>query len=193
MAFISVADAVERTGKGSTTIYRLCRKHEHTQHILREDNKFLIDEDFLSKHYDSPADEKIKVGQEPDESRRELIDVFIEELLNEKNYYRQLLDRKDEQLERKDLIIVRLQERQKELHHLLNQQSDLLDQFRKQEPLHLHWQAQQEGKEEEGVEAEKEETSIFYETKTVYTILGAVITALLLAILFVDEIRTLVE
>ena len=187
MAFISVADAVERTGKGSTTIYRLCRKHEHTHHIKREENRFLIDEEFLSKHYQSSAGENGK-DRSSEEPRRELIDVFIEELLNEKNYYQQLLDRKDEQMERKDLMIARLQERQKELHYLLNHQSNLLDQFRKPEPVAPEpHSSHQEGKREEA------KVPVLYEAKSVYTILAIVIAALLLAIIFVDEIRAIVE
>ena len=187
MAFISVADAVERTGKGSTTIYRLCRRHEHTHHVKREDNKFLIDEEFLSKHYQSSvgANGRDHSAEEP---RRELIDIFIEELLHEKNYYKQLLDRKDEQMERKDLMITRLQERQKELHYLLNHQSNLLDQFRKPEPANPapHSPHQEEKREELKV-------PFVYEAKTVYTVLAMVMAALLLAVVFVDEIRAIVE
>ncbi|WP_152425160.1 hypothetical protein [Nafulsella turpanensis] len=190
MAYISVADAVERTGKGSTTIYRLCRKHEHTKHVMREDKKFLIDEDFLSQHYESPASDA-EGDRLPGESRRELVDIFIEELLHEKNYYRQLLDRKDEQMERKDQMIVRLQERQKELHYLLNHQSNLLDQLRK--PAESAPEPPASSQENSNREGMDEQLPFIYEAKTIYTILAAVGAVLLLAIIFVDEIRTLVE
>ncbi len=76
MAYISVADAVERTGLGKTTIYRLCRKHEHTHYILREDKKFLIDENFLSNQY-AEQNQNGAEDKQTDQPKQELIDAFI--------------------------------------------------------------------------------------------------------------------
>ena len=100
MAYISVTDAVERTGKGQTTIYRFCRKYEHTKHIKREEKKFLIDEELLSKHF-SIQNQEQPSPHEPLQPRREMVDMFIEELQKELVYNRRQLEVKDEQLARK--------------------------------------------------------------------------------------------
>lgn len=197
MAYISVNDAVERTGKGQTTIYRFCRKFEHTRHIKREDKKFLIDEEFLSKHLSSDDIEQTEASKQL-QSKPELIDVFIEELLNEKRYFRLLLDRKDEQLERKDRMIASLQERQKELHYLLNHQTQLLESARKpeaeKETVHEE-ESEQENmfSYHEGFMPEEKDKTLWYEARVVYTVLGAVAFILFLAIIFVDEIKAMLE
>lgn len=208
MAYISVADAVAKTGRGSTTIHRLCRKHENTRFVKREENRFLIDEEFLRKHYAEAPAEQDAHKQEKDGSP-ELIDIFIEELQQEKNYYRKMLERKDEQLERQDRVIANLQERQRELHHLLHHQTQLLDSYRKSEPE----AAQQPGDKysgcENGVAPQQEPSrenpesgpvptgtvSKVYpinEVRVVYGILAAVGLVLLLAVIFADQLRALV-
>ncbi len=189
MAYISVNDAVERTGKGQTTIYRFCRKFEHTRHVKREDKKFLIDEEFLSKHLIEPEAEQTENGKQ-EEPKQELIDIFIEELLNEKRYYRLLLDRKDEQLVRKDGIISSLQDRQKELHYLLNHQTQLLESARKPEPESLS-QDNSGAVVEESKKEEAKPGNMMYQAQIVYAVLAAVALMLVLAIIFVDEIKAL--
>jgi hypothetical protein len=49
--FISVKEAMELTGMSSTTIYRLCNKRINTLYVRREDNKFLIDKEFILATY----------------------------------------------------------------------------------------------------------------------------------------------
>lgn len=49
--FISVKEAADLTGKSSTTIYRLCNKRINTLYVRKEDNKFLIDKEFLLATY----------------------------------------------------------------------------------------------------------------------------------------------
>jgi len=49
--FISVKEAMELTGMSSTTIYRLCNKRINTLYIRKEDNKFLIDKEFILATY----------------------------------------------------------------------------------------------------------------------------------------------
>ncbi|MFN8254209.1 MAG: helix-turn-helix domain-containing protein [Bacteroidales bacterium] len=49
--FISVKEAMELTGLSSTTIYRLCNKRINTLFIRKEENKFLIDKDYLLATY----------------------------------------------------------------------------------------------------------------------------------------------
>lgn len=195
MAYISVTDAVARTGKGSTTIHRLCRKHEHTKFVKREENKFLIDEDFLIKHYSEANNEQNKAENE---SQSELIDIYIEELLKEKAYYRKMLEAKDEQLVRQDRIISNLQERQRELHHLLHHQTQLLDGYRNPEPEDQpDAKPNPRKKTSSSEEVKLQKTGAQYppmdQAKIVYAVLAAVGLLLLLAIIFVDEIRSLVE
>ena len=202
MAYISVTDAVARTGKGQTTIYRLCRKHEHTKHVRREDKKFLIDEDFLAEHYAETENGQAS-NNEAEPQRQELVDLFIQELLNEKRYYQQLLDRKDEQLARKDTMIINLQERQREIMDLLEHYSELLEITRQPpapapvpspEPAPVAL-SQPESFTEEHTSNQVAENAqpVIYEARTVYTVLAFVILLLSLAIVFVDEIRGLVE
>ncbi len=49
--FISVKEAMELTGMSSTTIYRLCNKRKNTLYVRKEDNKFLIDKEFILATY----------------------------------------------------------------------------------------------------------------------------------------------
>ncbi len=49
--FISVKEAAELTGKSATTIYRLCNKRINTEYVRKEDNKFLIDKEYLMATY----------------------------------------------------------------------------------------------------------------------------------------------
>lgn len=53
--FISVKEAADLTGKSATTIYRLCNKRINTEYVRKEDNKFLINREFLMATY--PQDE----------------------------------------------------------------------------------------------------------------------------------------
>ena len=182
MAYISVTDAVERTGKGQTTIYRFCRKYEHTKHIKREEKKFLIDEELLSKHFSIQKQESSS-PHEPLQPRREMVDMFIEELQKELVYNRRQQEIKDEQLERKDTIIANLQERQRELHHLLHHQTRLLESSRQQEP-------------EPEMETQPETKRSAYtlsEIRLVYFVLACVGIILLLSIIYVEEIRAALE
>ncbi|MDF1549989.1 MAG: helix-turn-helix domain-containing protein [Bacteroidales bacterium] len=54
--FISVKEAADLTGKSSTTIYRLCNKRINTLYVRKEDNKFLINRDFLLATYPPGSD-----------------------------------------------------------------------------------------------------------------------------------------
>lgn len=185
MAYISVTDAVERTGKGQTTIYRFCRKYEHTRHIKREEKKFLIDEDLLLKHFSVVKQEQAnhKDSQPP---KREMVDMFIEELQKELVYNRRHLERKDEQLARKDTIIANLQERQRELHHLLHHQTRLLENLRQPE------EPKPEAQEPPAAKAATAPSPSLSEIRLVYFVLACVGILLLLAIIFVDEIRAVI-
>lgn len=195
MAYISVADAVERTGRGHTTIYRLCRKHEHTKYIMREDKKFLIDENFLSNHY---AEQESNGAEDasPAEPKQELVDAFIHELLKEKEFYKTVIDRKDDQLKRNDQLISSLQDRQRELSQLLYNHTRLLEEANKavleaarEENKHFSPIHQQE---EVPSQATGKEGPTTDEIKTVYAVLGLVALLLTLAIAFHEELRGLV-
>jgi hypothetical protein len=55
--FLTVKEASDLTGKSATTIYRLCNKRRNSMYIRKEDNKFLIDKEFLLASY--PPIEKL--------------------------------------------------------------------------------------------------------------------------------------
>ena len=194
MAYISVADAVERTGRGQTTIYRLCRKHEHTKYIMREDKKFLIDENFLTNHY-AEQPQNGAADQKQPEPKQELVDAFIKELLKEVEYYRLLIDRKDEQLERNDTLLAGLQDRQRELYQLLHHQTRLLEEANKTT---LDTVLEEKGSPSELQEEEVAKAAAAKggptnaEIRTVYAVLGVVAFLLTLAIAYHEEIRSLV-
>jgi hypothetical protein len=59
--FISVKEAAELTGKSATTIYRLCNKRINTEYVRKEDNKFLIDKEFLMATYPVEEEEELIV------------------------------------------------------------------------------------------------------------------------------------
>lgn len=212
MKYISVSDAVEKTGKGQTTIYRLCRKHEHTRHVVRDDKKFLIDEDFLQQYYTVAAHEEPDGGPEqvagnngaetlkkPDQGQG-LMEALVDHLEDEKAYYRQLVERKDEQLERKDRIINNLQERQRELHHLLHHQTQLQDSASRPEVRESEsTQAAPHEPEENSLKekrawkrkAAQEADFVSRQLQIVYAVLGFVMLLLILAIVYVEELRDL--
>lgn len=194
MAYISVADAVERTGRGHTTIYRLCRKNEHTKYIMREDKKFLIDENFLSNHYAEQEPHRAEEASQA-EPKQELVDAFIQELLREKEFYKTVIERKDEQLKRNDQLITGLQDRQRELTQLLYSHTRLLEEANKevleaardQRPTALSLQ-----QEEAASRATAKTGPTKDEIKTVYAVLGLVALLLTLAIAFHEELRSMV-
>lgn len=196
MAYISVSDAVEKTGRGHTTIYRLCRRFERTSHIKREDRKFLIDEDFLTEQFSDLQNESASAPDPANEDpKQELVDMFIQELQNEKEYYRHLLERKDEQLLKKDEIILKLQDRQGDLYQLLHHHTRLLEKLKNTEKEAIN--VTDVKPEPHPEPEEKENTSAgevnIYEAKVVYAVLAAVGFMLLLAVLFADELRALSE
>lgn len=45
--FLTVKEAIKVSGKSQTTIHRLCQKFDKTKHIKKENNKYLIEKDFL--------------------------------------------------------------------------------------------------------------------------------------------------
>jgi hypothetical protein len=190
MAYISVADAVERTGRGHTTIYRLCRKHEHTKYVMREDKKFLIDENFLSNHYTEQEQSETEASQAT-EPKQELVDAFINELLKEKEHYRLLIDHQNEQLARKDTVIAGLQERHRELYQLLYHQTRLLEEANK---------TAQDARDSVPVLQEQDSTTrgkvkpgpTTAEISTVYAVLAFVALLLTFAIAFHEELRIFV-
>ena len=49
--FVSVLEAVELTGMSQTTIYRLCKKRNHTEYVKKDDNKYFIDKEYLLATY----------------------------------------------------------------------------------------------------------------------------------------------
>ena len=68
--FISVKDAADLTGKSATTIYRLCNKRINTEYVRKEDNKFLIDKEFLMATYpQEEAEEQPEFTEELPEMR----------------------------------------------------------------------------------------------------------------------------
>lgn len=201
MAYISVSDAVEKTGRGHTTIYRLCRRFERTNHIKREDRKFLIDEDFLTQQFTDLQNNETNTAaaaaaaDSSDENQgQELVDMFIQELQNEKEYYRQLLDRKDEQLIKKDEIILKLHDRQGDLYQLLHHHTRLLDKLKntEKEPLNVTDIKHESQQEPEEKKAEPAAISV-YEAKVVYAVLAAAGFILFIAVIFADELRALAE
>jgi len=68
--FISVKEAADLTGKSPTTIYRLCNKRINTLYVRKEDNKFLIDKEFLMATY--PLVEDYTAVNEPEEETSDL-------------------------------------------------------------------------------------------------------------------------
>jgi len=68
--FISVKEAADLTGKSATTIYRLCNKRINTEYVRKEDNKFLIDSEFLMATYpQEELEESIGFAEELPEMR----------------------------------------------------------------------------------------------------------------------------
>lgn len=196
MAYISVSDAVEKTGRGHTTIYRLCRRFERTSHIKREDRKFLIDEDFLTEQFADLQNETTSAQDSADENpKQELVDMFIQELQNEKEYYRHLLERKDEQLLKKDEIILKLQDRQSDLYQLLHHHTRLLEKLKNPETEAINVTDVKSEPHPEPEENKNESAGgvNVYQAKVVYAVLAAVGFILLLAVLFADELRALSE
>ena len=59
--FISVKEAADLTGKSATTIYRLCNKRINTEFVRKEDNKFLIDKEYLMATYPVEEEEELVV------------------------------------------------------------------------------------------------------------------------------------
>ncbi|NJO89296.1 MAG: helix-turn-helix domain-containing protein [Chloroflexia bacterium] len=66
--FISVKEAADLTGKSATTIYRLCNKRINTEFVRKEDNKFLIDKEYLMATYplEEEAELMIDVEEQPE-------------------------------------------------------------------------------------------------------------------------------
>ena len=74
--FLTVKEAAELSGKSPTTIYRLCNKRRNSTFIRKEDNKFLIDRDFLLATY--PQHEK-QISHEIEYGKLEITEpVFLE-------------------------------------------------------------------------------------------------------------------
>lgn len=67
--FISVKEAADLTGKSATTIYRLCNKRVNTEYVRKEDNKFLINKEFLMATY--PQEEPVEIEDDVPEMRFE--------------------------------------------------------------------------------------------------------------------------
>jgi predicted RNase H-like nuclease (RuvC/YqgF family) len=49
--FLTVKEAIDISGKSQTTIHRLCQKYEGTKYVQKENNKYLVDKDFLLDKY----------------------------------------------------------------------------------------------------------------------------------------------
>ena len=49
--FLNVKEAIDYSGKSQTTIHRLCQKYESTKFIEKENNRYLIDKNFLEEKY----------------------------------------------------------------------------------------------------------------------------------------------
>lgn len=54
--YLTVKEAIDISGKSQTTIHRLCQKHDGSKYIKKENNKYLIDKDFLLDKYPTDAD-----------------------------------------------------------------------------------------------------------------------------------------
>lgn len=161
---------------------------------MREDKKFLIDENFLSNHYSEqePNGAEDTATAEP---KQELVDAFIQELLKEKEFYKTVIERKDEQLKRNDQLIAGLQDRQRELTQLLYSHTRLLEEANKEvleaarEQRHTTFPLQQE---EVTPKATAKAGPTTKEIKAVYAVLGLIALLLTLAIAFHEELRGMV-
>jgi hypothetical protein len=80
--FISVKEAMELTGMSSTSIYRLCNKRINTLYIRKEDNKFLIDKDFILAAY--PPD-IVKVIENTDNETNPVVNEPVFEVVQTTN------------------------------------------------------------------------------------------------------------
>ena len=111
--FISVKEAMELTGMSSTSIYRLCNKRINTLYVRKEDNKFLIDKEFILAAY--PPDivkateqsdtESNSVVQEPEfevvqtKNTETSLPIVLDEkalITNESSDINEITDHKDE-------------------------------------------------------------------------------------------------
>lgn len=224
MAFISIQEASERTGMSMPTITRLARKNEHTTHVKREDRKFFIEDAFLFSQYP-----EVKMGDESttnhDESEQKpkeavesrtfenamLFKIVEEAAERDRASSQRLIERLEDenrhlkhQLDKKDTQIANFQERERELHHLLNNQTRLLEGMQEvqQQP---EQQASATGQQREATDSNnnqqvknRTETDTLKKEATdsntlIWVALGAVVFLLLLSILFVDELRALAE
>ncbi len=80
--FISVKEAMELTGMSSTTIYRLCNKRINTLYVRKEDNKFLIDKEFILATF--PPD-IVAMDQDFETEKNTIIQPEIEKIQIEKS------------------------------------------------------------------------------------------------------------
>ncbi len=49
--FLTVKEAIDMSGMSQTTIHRLCQKYEGTKYVQKENNKYLVDKEFLMDKY----------------------------------------------------------------------------------------------------------------------------------------------
>jgi len=80
--FISVKEAMELTGMSSTTIYRLCNKRINTLYVRKEDNKFLIDKEFILATF--PPD-IVAMNQDFEPEKNAIVQPEIEKIQIEKS------------------------------------------------------------------------------------------------------------
>ncbi len=63
--YLTVREAIEVSDKSQTTIHRLCQKYETTKYIKKENNKYLIDKDFLLDKYPKDAKDEDSIDINP--------------------------------------------------------------------------------------------------------------------------------
>jgi DNA-binding transcriptional MerR regulator len=118
---ITLTEAADITGKSLTTITRLARQYENTDHVKRYGKKFFISSEFVKKTYplishdESPEPNPHSPASEVAEAKNETI-TLLKDLLKQKD---EELKQKNKELERKDDQIDSLIERMRESNIIL--------------------------------------------------------------------------
>lgn len=178
MNYISVSEAVQKTGKSQPTISRFCRKHEKTKHIKKEDGKYLIDESFLFMNYSGIFNE-----QEVNNSQSDKVDYkdkLIDQLEGENRYLRSMISTKDDRI--------------RELHQIVYTQTKQLEAGRQSEPI---FEQQRPAPEKQPVTPEparsRQQNRRDPAMITFYIVTGVVMLVLIFAILFREQIKAALQ
>lgn len=79
--YLTVKEAIDFSGKSQTTIHRLCQKFEDTKYVKKENNKYLVDKDFLMEKYPVENDLTITTANEEAGTNDELMQSLTEKNL----------------------------------------------------------------------------------------------------------------